>query len=180
MKKLMSNNFIKLFVGLFLLVGVLTGCAQKDIANNTNEGQTVKSVSDLKNTEHFRKGALEHILEGEINSRGKAVGFHYEDFPGTKGKVIEGTESKENKYGVYTAKVEVDGVKKTSNGGKSSFFPEDWSPQQVVDAINEAYNDKEFVKGSKNSYIGETKDGMEISMYIDQKTDQIISAFPVY
>ncbi|MGG5460157.1 EndoU domain-containing protein [Clostridium sp. B9] len=184
-KKIIKNNFIKLFLGVFLIAGILTGCSANNVStpsndNKSTEQQTINSISDLKHVENFQNGALEHILEGEINSRGKAVGFHYEDFPGGKGKVIEGTKSKPNKEGVYTAKVEVDGVKKTSNNGKSSFFPDDWTPQQVVDAINEAYKDKEFVKGSKNTYVGETKDGMEISMYINDKTGKIISAFPVY
>ncbi len=184
MKKLIKNNFIKLFLGMFLIAGLFTGCSSNKVNNpNSNyntEKYSVNSIEELKHTEHFQRGALKHIFDGEINGRGKAVGFHYEDFPGTKGKVIEGTRSKPNKEGVYTGKVEIEGVKKTANHGKSTFFPEDWTPQQVVDAINEAYRDREFVKGSKNTYIGESKEGVEISMYINDETGKIISAFPVY
>lgn len=139
----------------------------------------MKSIGDLKNTEIFRESALEHILEGEINKRGKAVGFHYEGFPTTKGNVIEGTKSIPDNLGVYTGKVEVSGVPKTSNGGKSTFFPENWTPQDVVDAINEAFTNKEFVQGTRNTYIGELKNGMQIEMYIDSTTNKIISAFPI-
>lgn len=50
----------------------------------------MKSIGDLKNNQNFKEGALEHILEGKINKRGKVVGFHYEGFPTTKGNVIDG------------------------------------------------------------------------------------------
>lgn len=167
---------------IIALTFIFTGCSkevQDNISNKVDSStKTDISISDLKNTENFKNGAIEHILEGEINSQGKAVGFHYEGLKSSKGRVIEGTESKENEYGVYTAEVEVDGVKKTSNKGKSSFFPKDLSPQQVIDAINEAYKDREYKSG--NEYYGYAKSGMKISMYIDENTDKIISAFPQY
>lgn len=51
------------------------------------------------------------------------------------------------------------------------------SSQQVVDAINEAYSNKVFVVGSRNSYIGVSNSGLEIQMYINNN-GKIISAFP--
>ena len=36
------------------------------------------SHNSLKNTENFTDSAIEHIFEGQINVRGKAVGYHYE------------------------------------------------------------------------------------------------------
>lgn len=135
------------------------------------------ALSDLTNTEIFRPGALEHILEGELNRNGDAVGFHYEGLPTAKGAVVEGTRTNPNKYGVYEAEVEVEGVKKRGNRGISSFFPLDWTAQEVVDAINEAYDTKQFITG--NTYEGLSADGVIIHMYLD-KDDQIISAFPLY
>ena len=79
---------------------------------------------------------MEHIFEGEINRRGEAVGYHYEDYPTAKGSIIEGTKTKINNNGVYKARVEIEGIKKIN---PSTFFPENLSPQEVVDAINEAY-----------------------------------------
>ncbi|MEQ3340943.1 EndoU domain-containing protein, partial [Clostridium butyricum] len=149
-----------------------------DLTNNAYKTSYVKSIKDLKNTDNFRDGALEHILEGEINKRGKAVGFHYEGFPTTKGSVIEGTKSTPDNLGLYTGKVEVGGVPKTSNGGQSTFFPENWTVQDVVDAINEAFTNKEFVQGTRNTYRGKTVSGLKIEMYIDDVTNKIISAFP--
>ena len=138
----------------------------------------MKSIANLKNTENFTEGALEHILEGQINKRGKAVGFHYEGFPTAKGKIIDGTKSIPNDFGVYTGKVEVGGVPKISNGGKSTFFPEGWTAQEVIDAINQAFNNKEFVQGTRNTYRGKAANGLKIEMYIDNATNKIISAFP--
>lgn len=145
--------------------------------NNVDEDVSMMSISDLENIDHFRKGALEHILEGELNGRGQAVGFHYDGLPTKKGQIISGTESEPNEQGVYEAEVEVSSVAKTSNGGKSSFFPDEWTAQEVVDAINEAYENREFITG--NTYEGLSSEGVLINMYLDQN-DQIISAFPIY
>ncbi|GAA0086279.1 hypothetical protein UT300007_27180 [Clostridium sp. CTA-7] len=38
------------------------------------------------NTGNFKNGALEHVLEGELNASGKTVGFHYEGMPNSKGE----------------------------------------------------------------------------------------------
>lgn len=173
---------ISIFLSI-LCIFILVGCNNISInSNDSNESNvsTITSVEELKNIENFRDGALEHIFEGEVNSRGKAVGYHYEGIPDTKGEVIEGTRSTPNEEGVYTAKVRVDGVNKVSNGGKSSFFPEEWTAQEVVDNINEAYEDRIFVNGTDNTYRGETSDGVIIEMYIDSSNYKIISAFPVY
>ncbi|MFL0252543.1 EndoU domain-containing protein [Clostridium neuense] len=158
-------------------VKTVTDAIKNGKGNNTSY---VKSIADLKNVEKFKEGSLEHILEGQLNARGKAVGFHYEGMPTAKGKIIPGTESAPNEFGVYTAKVEVDGVPKTANGGMSSFFPKNWSAQDIVDGINEAYGSKEFVRGSRNTFRGKTSQGIRIEMYIDSATGKIISAFPIY
>lgn len=149
----------------------------EDNENGLNEQSLITSISELKDTDYYRDGALEHILEGELNGRGQAVGFHYDGLPTKKGEVIAGTETEPNEYGVYEAKVKVSDVAKTSNSGRSSFFPEEWDAQQVVDAINEAYDNRSFISG--NTYEGLTSEGMIISMYLNQ-SDLIISAFPIY
>lgn len=53
---------------------------------------------------------MKHIYHGEINKRGRAVGYHHESMMG--GKIVPGTETKPDTNGVYRAKVEIDGVKK--------------------------------------------------------------------
>ncbi len=138
---------------------------------------TMADVKKLKNTERFAKKTLEHIFDGTINGKGKATGYHYTMVTDSKGKVIDGTRSKVDENGVFTGKVEVDGVKKN---GFSSFFPESWSPQQVVDAINTAYDDAlDDPSNPKGSiWIGYSGD-LEIDMYLNSDK-KITSAFPIY
>lgn len=50
------------------------------------------------------------------------------------------------------------------------------SPQDVVNAINEAYEKRTYFNGNK--YIGQTKDGMKVQMFINNK-NKIISAYPM-
>ncbi len=56
-------------------------------------------------------------------------------------------------------------------------FPKDWTSQQVVDAIQEAYKNKTYSGG--NRYKGTLSNGMKIEMLIDNN-GKIISAFPKY
>lgn len=138
---------------------------------------TMADIKQLQNTGHFAKNTLEHIFDGTINSKGKATGYHYTKVSDSKGRIIEGTRSDVDENGVFTGKVEVSGVRKN---GFSSFFPESWSPQQVVNAINTAYDD---ATSDPNNPHGELWIGccgeMEIDMYLDSKK-RITTAFPVY
>ena len=172
MKKIIS---IMLFM---LTVFVFAGCQDfLDELQASDSQDAVTAINDLEHVEHFRPGALEHIFLGEINRHDQAVGFHYEGVEESNGETIDGTASQPNEYGVYTAKVRVDGIDKQSNGGKSSFFPKEWDTQEVVDAVNEAYDNRVHISG--NTFAGLIENGMTIRMYLDDE-DRIISAFPEY
>ena len=138
---------------------------------------TMADIKKLENTENFAKNTLEHIFDGTINGKGKATGYHYTKVSDSKGKIIDGTRSETDENGVFTGKVEVSGIKKN---GFSSFYPESWTPQQVVDAINTAYKDATAnpsnPKGSL--WIGYCGD-LEIDMYLNSNK-KITTAFPVY
>lgn len=126
----MSSTWFKIDSAALLVYG---GATMKGTGNvNWN-------LNNLKNTDVFKKGttsnALNHIFEGEI-IKGQAVVFHYEGMPNSKGKII-GNVDPPNKYGVYRANIEVDGILKKA---KTTFFPKDWTPQQVIDEINIAFN----------------------------------------
>ncbi|HZS79175.1 MAG TPA: EndoU domain-containing protein, partial [Ktedonobacteraceae bacterium] len=123
---------------------------------------------------NFAPGAEQHIFEGEINKRGLATGYHWEGTPGTPGEVIPGTETPPDARGVYQAQVRVSGVTKR---GFSSFFPKSMTRQEVLDSIEEAYNNRLHITG--NTYLGETSSGMVVQMFLNT-ADQIISAFPLY
>lgn len=129
-------------------------------------------LSSLGNTEHFTEGTTKHIFEGAINDKGKAVGYHYEGIRNTGGRIIPGTKTLPDKHGVYEGNVAVNGVTKKV---ASSFFPREWSPQQVVNAINEAYGNKVYVSGSR--YRGHSQ-GISIEMYLTPE-GKIKSAYPI-
>ena len=155
----------------------------EDVWDLRNAGDVLETsygkstLNSLKNTENFTDSAIEHIFEGQVNARGKAVGYHYKGIEGTSGNVIPGTESSTNNFGIYKAKVEVNGIPKTANGGFSSFYPKSMSPQEVIGSINEDYRNRVYIRG--NTYSGLTSSGMEIEMFLD-KNGKIISAYPVY
>ncbi|MDO5438834.1 MAG: EndoU domain-containing protein, partial [Erysipelotrichaceae bacterium] len=142
----------------------------------TPETETVyyaEDLEDLEHLEHFSKNAVEHIFLGSVNSKGNGSGYHYDMIVDSPGEIV-GNRSEPDSFGVYTAQVEVRGHAKSGNKGYSSFFPDDMSPQEVVDAINEAYENS----SKKNGTIhGLTKDGMEIEMYVEKK--KIVTAYPI-
>ncbi|EGL8220808.1 hypothetical protein IRK51_001268 [Listeria monocytogenes] len=147
------------------------------IKNASESNRDFIKLSNLANIENFKNRSVEHIFEGEINRKGKAVGYHSEAIPESPGKIIVGTKTKPNREGAYEAEIEVAGVPKKTNGGKSTFFPEDWNAQKIVDEINFAFSNKSHVES--NIYVGVASNGMKIQMYLD-KEGKIISAFPIY
>ena len=147
---------------------------RKEFESPEQQNISVESVSNLEHTENFTEGGIKHIFEGEINHRGEAKGYHYEGIANTAGQVIPGTRTAPNAHGVYRGNVTVNGVTKR---GFSSFFPQSWSPQQVVNSINQAYANREFVQGTRNTYKGTSSNGVSIYMYIN-RNGKIISAFP--
>lgn len=192
---------IAVLLVVMLLALFLSGCGGKEAAQSAGtsgevqaavqssaEGEkpktsakgvkyTQKDIERLRHTENFAKGALEHIFSGTINKKGKATGYHYSMVEDSSGKIIDGTRSKQDVHGVFTAKVQVRNVRKN---GFSSFYPETWSPQEVVDAINEAYEDAVNHPGNPRGelWIGHAK-GLEIDMYLNDKK-KILTAYPVF
>lgn len=154
--------------------------------NNTNQvnqllqQNNVPDFSNLKNTQIFKLGTsencLEHIFIGQTKTNRKGItsssGFHYEGYPNTKGKTTT-LVTPTNNYGLYAYNVEIDGIPK---GKESTFFPKNWTPQQVVDAINEAYNNR--VHEKNNRYRGTCNAGFTIEMQIDIK-GKVKSAYPI-
>ena len=156
---------------------VTSGQSSSQSSQVTGKTYSMADIKNLKNTGHFAKKTLEHIFDGTINGKGKATGYHYSMIPDSKGKIIDGTRSEPDENGVFTGKVEVNGVKKN---GFSSFYPESWSPQEVVDAINTAYEDALSDPNNPQGqlWIGYCGD-IEIDMYLNS-SKQITTAYPVY
>ena len=64
---------------------------------------------------------------------------------------------------------------KKANVKKSTFFPDHMSPQEVVDAINEAYSNMELIEGSR--YSGTSQNGIDIEIILNSE-GKIITAYP--
>ena len=155
---------------------------EKSIIDSWNQNTSkfkmynMDDLAKLQYTENFTEKSLIHIFEGDINRKGRAGGYHYDMVEGTSGSIIEGTKSPAlNDAGVYEAKVEVNGTLKKANGGKSTFFPDHMSPQEVVDAINEAYSNMELIEGSR--YSGTSRNGIDIEIILNSE-GKIITAYP--
>lgn len=172
---IMKNRLLRLFL-LTVVIFLMSSCSLLN-EERTDVNESVTLIDELVEVDYFRDGALEHILEGELNRRDQAVGYHYDKLPTKKGEIISDTETEPNEFGVYEAKVTVNDVEKQGNNGISSFFPDEWDTQDVIDRINEAYEEKVYITG--NTYEGLTDEGIVIRMYLDDE-EKIISAFPVY
>ncbi|MCK1981364.1 MULTISPECIES: T7SS effector LXG polymorphic toxin [Peribacillus] len=120
----------------------------------------------------FTIDTMRHVYHGEINRRGKAVGYHHESMMG--GKIVPGTETMPDRNGVYRATVEVNGVRKNVD---SSFFPKDWDRVQVLKSIEEAFVNKRQI--GRNKYSSLTSSGITIEMYL-KPDGSIATAYPIY
>jgi len=120
---------------------------------------------------------LWHVFEGEINRRGKPTGYHSR--PGgqdASNARIVSVKDKPNGVGVYTANIEVrDGNQ--WKGKFSSFFPDDLSQEQVIDAVLNAYNNSK--DKNKQPWEGPSGLGFTIQGYTTNRGG-INTAFPIY
>lgn len=122
-----------------------------------------------------------HIFKGEINRQGKAVGCHHIraiSFYKTA-QMISGTRVN-GPYGIFKAKVKIKSassrwITKVSNGGYSTFFPEEWSEAKTKEEILLAFQGKRLVSG--DLYEGKCSDGWMIQFYLTDE-GKIATAFP--
>ena len=165
---------LKRLTALLLALSLLCLCACAAASSKKTTYEDPR-LNELKDLDFMLPSVIEHIFIGQINRSGKATGFHYVGCEGAKGVIVEGTKTEADEHGIYRGKVEISGVTKSGNRGYSTFFPESFTPQDVVDAINEAYIEKVLVSG--NTYQGVCEAGFVITMYLTDD-GQIISAFP--
>lgn len=140
----------------------------------------------LEHTENLEPNVVNHIFNGEVKctSAGKgkkrleATGYHTEVVKNAEGKIIPGTKSSPDKNGIYRGRVTVNGVRKRTNGGLSTFFPANWSPQHIVNSINQAYTTRMVVNASGSICIGTSKEGIKMRMRINPN-GKIASVYPI-
>jgi hypothetical protein len=175
-KTLAGSGFLPLLGRLPLKKGPMT---HKGPLLGHGEAEHITPVSPVAPaTVRLDDKARSHIYYGDVDPRqGKSRGWHYEPSADrSKGTyVIEETRSTPDSHGVYRANVMIEGVKKNA---RSSFFPKDWSPEQVEKAILEAYENRNPIS-HPGRCKGTTMSGIEIEMDIDV-TGRISTAYPIY
>jgi hypothetical protein len=122
---------------------------------------------------------LKHIFDGEINRHGKPVGFHVapKEPMGATSR-IRHILSGPNRAGVYTAMVEIyDPSERRWKEKFSSFFPDDFSREQVIDSILFALANNRLPEGSR--WRGPSGYGFMIEGYRFGNGD-INTAYPLY
>jgi len=119
---------------------------------------------------------LSHIFEGQINKRGKPVGFHSR--PGGKNprnaRVVRVID-RPNRAGVYTAEVEI----RSGSGWlakRSTFYPDRLDRGFVVQAILNAYQHRE--RGGGEKFRGPSGKGFAIEGYY--QNGRITTAYPIF
>lgn len=158
-----------------------TGSSNSSNTNNNSSTSTVASTAGYKPGSKWSKTSpalnLHHIFEGEINRKGKPVGYHSR--PGgsdADGARIVSIKDRPNRAGVYTANIEIrDGNQ--WKGKFSSFFPDNMSQQEVTDAILSAFRSSKDKK--KQPWQGPSGLGFDIQGYTMSRGD-INTAFPIF
>lgn len=104
---------------------------------------------------------LAHIFEGEVNKRGKPVGYHAR--PGgedpSDARVVDVVEGP-NGEGVYIADVEIRNRSGRWLGKRSTFFPDDMDRDEVVRAILRAWEEGERFRDGR--FRGDSGEGFVI------------------
>ena len=181
-------NLDKLGIDLeALLDGDLQSATSGGNADNDRSLKNFDKASSSGGKAGYQSGAkwsntspainLHHVFEGEINRKGKPVGFHSR--PGgvdpSTARLVR-VRDKPNKAGVYTAMIEIrDGSRWLEKF--SSFFPDSMSAAEVTDAVMAAYRNSKDKK--KQPWRGASGLGFDIEGYTLSKGD-INTAYPIF
>ena len=110
----------------------------------------------------------DHVLTGEMNTSGKATGYHSEAAAQGAARITPGASVTQNSNGTYEAPVQIwsdaakDWVDKKHD---STFFPADWSRARIEFEVSEAFKVKQMMGATK--WKGTSPSGIEIEGYIN-------------
>jgi hypothetical protein len=119
-----------------------------------------------------------HLFFGEINKRGKPVGFHSR--PGGRdpqsARLVRIVD-RANRRGVYTAEVEIRNGDGHWLRKRSTFFPNDMDRAAVIAAVLSAYRSR--TTGNADQFRGPSGKGFTIEGWL-LDDGRINTAYPVY
>jgi hypothetical protein len=114
---------------------------------------------------------MDHVLEGEINSKGKATGYHAELAADGASRIKPGAEISYNANGTYEAPVQIWDADKgqwVDKARESTFFPPSWSQARTEYEVSEAF--KQGTPGTK--FVKTSPSGLDIQFYWDSKNQR--------
>lgn len=146
------------------------------------DGGDAGKVEETKKTSARLNISVGHILDGDINAKGKAGGFHHRaggvDSPDARMK--QRTEP-EDMNGVYKGKVEIrdpDTGNWVEKKADSTFYPDRMSRDQVVQSIENAWDNKTSIDSKSGRFEGPSGEGFDIIGYA--RNGEIKTAYPDY
>jgi len=157
--------------------GVFSSSSDQPINSTANQSSSAAQHSSAKWSSTEPNINLWHVFEGEINRKGKPVGYHSR--PGGQdpaGARIKALRDEPNRAGVYTATIEIrDGDQWKQKF--SSFFPDSMSQNEVINAVLNAYHNSSNQQAQP--FEGPSGHGFSIQGYTSSQGG-INTAFPVY
>ncbi|WP_458687359.1 EndoU domain-containing protein [Nocardia tengchongensis] len=121
-----------------------------------------------------------HVLKGEINEFGKPTGYHHRPDGKDQFGVKVTSRTSRDSNGVYRGTVNMNvwtGSEWKTKTAKSTFFPDEWTSEQVKRAIEEASRSGEILPGGK--WRGAYR-GIEIQGYYEESTGRVITGYPLW
>jgi len=131
---------------------------------------------------------MRHITNGDFLNNGRFGGWHSRYSGNPNNLRVRKISKQRNSQGVYEGVVQYRGPRgnwktKKDNGGKSTFFPDKWSPQVIdaeirsahIDAINRGQTGGGVVRGKSSS-------GIEIEMILRREGNSgfvVRSEYPI-
>lgn len=135
------------------------------------------------NYEIFANNGISNIFDGMLipqtdkardeKSQKRVIGYRFESAKTENIKIH--CRQPEDENGVYVATIFFDNFRRKSK--KSAFFPKHWTRDDVIKAIGEAYESKVLRNSQHNQFVGKTRYGMQIILWLDDD-EKIIDAMP--
>ena len=137
-----------------------------DVTGAIDDLPPAPRVGDEARTIARRRGTSQdssvHLIDGEINRRGKAVGGHYRHSPNIR--IIE--EWVDPVTGMDTARIEIfDPETETfiPKDADTTLFPRDWTPDRIIAEVQSAFGNSVGKRG--NQWEGVSASGIRIRGY---------------